>query len=96
MLASQAPLIVRVKYRKSILCVHEIGIWSSERRHHFSSGEAQAALGGSAAAARLALNRLARQKLVSPGFTWDIDEAALVVSSRVIEILHGDPWKSEG
>ena len=65
-------------------------------RHHFSSGEAQAALGVSAAAARLALNRLARQKLVSPGFTWDIDEATLVVSSRVIEILHGDPWKSEG
>ena len=33
--------------------------------------------------------------LLSPGFTWDIDEAAPVVSLRLIEILHGDPWKGE-
>jgi len=34
-------------------------------RHHFSSREAQAALGVSAAATKLALNRLAKQKLVA-------------------------------
>ncbi len=34
-------------------------------RYHFTSREAQAALGVSAAAAKLALNRLAKQKLVA-------------------------------
>ena len=34
-------------------------------QYHFTSGEAQAALGVSAAAAKLALNRLAKQKLVA-------------------------------
>ena len=35
-------------------------------QYHFTSREAHAALGVSAAAAKLALNRLARQKLVAP------------------------------
>jgi len=34
-------------------------------QYHFTSGEAQAALGVSAAAAKLALNRLAKQKLAA-------------------------------
>ena len=34
-------------------------------RYHFTSREAQAALGVSAAAAKLALNRLAKQKLIA-------------------------------
>jgi hypothetical protein len=34
--------------------------------------------------------------LLSAGFTWDIKTAALIVSSRLIERLPGDPWKGEG
>lgn len=33
--------------------------------------------------------------LLSAGFTWDIKTAAPLVSSRLIEILPGDPWKGE-
>lgn len=33
--------------------------------------------------------------LLSDGFTWDIDEAARVVLSRLIALLPGDPWKGE-
>lgn len=34
--------------------------------------------------------------LLAPGFTWDIKTAAPLVSSRLIEILPGDPWKGRG
>lgn len=34
--------------------------------------------------------------LLSPGFTWDIKTAAPFVSSRLIEILPGHPWKGKG
>lgn len=33
--------------------------------------------------------------LLVAGFTWDIETAAPLVSSRLIERLPGDPWKSE-
>ena len=33
--------------------------------------------------------------LLAAGFTWDIQAAAPVVSSRLIELLPGDPWKGE-
>ena len=42
-----------------------IGGLAASGRYHFTSREAQAALGVSAAAAKLALNRLAKQKLVA-------------------------------
>ena len=38
---------------------------ASRGRYHFTSGDAQAALGVSAAAARLALNRLGKQRLIA-------------------------------
>lgn len=31
--------------------------------------------------------------LLAAGFTWDVKTAAPVVSSRLIELLPGDPWK---
>ena len=31
--------------------------------------------------------------LLATGFVWDLEAAALVVSSRLIELLPGDPWK---
>jgi hypothetical protein len=31
--------------------------------------------------------------LLTAGFTWDINAAAFVVSSRLIECLPGHPWK---
>jgi hypothetical protein len=31
--------------------------------------------------------------LLSAGFTWDIETPALLVLSRIIAILPGDPWK---
>jgi len=31
--------------------------------------------------------------LLADGFAWDIEEAAPIVSSRLIELLPGDPWK---
>jgi len=34
--------------------------------------------------------------LLATGFVWDIKAAAMVVSSRLIELLAGDPWKGEG
>lgn len=33
--------------------------------------------------------------LLATGFTWDMDEAAPVVSSRLIELLPGESWKGE-
>ena len=34
--------------------------------------------------------------LLATGFVWDIDVAVAVVSTRLIELLPGDPWKGEG
>ena len=36
------------------------------------------------------------QPLLAPGFTWDIDEMATSVSTRLIQELPGAPWKGEG
>lgn len=33
--------------------------------------------------------------LLATGFTWDVDEAATAVSSRLVALLPGDPWKGE-
>ncbi|MGI8784384.1 MAG: nucleotidyl transferase AbiEii/AbiGii toxin family protein [Acidobacteriota bacterium] len=33
--------------------------------------------------------------LLATGYQWDPDAAALVISSRLIEILPGEPWKGE-
>ena len=33
--------------------------------------------------------------LLAPGFKWDIAEAAHSVSSRLIALLPGEPWKGE-
>ena len=33
--------------------------------------------------------------LLAPGFMWDLAAAVPVVSSRLIELLPGDPWKGE-
>jgi predicted nucleotidyltransferase component of viral defense system len=34
--------------------------------------------------------------LLAAGYEWDIEEAALILSSRLIALLPGDPWKGEG
>jgi len=34
--------------------------------------------------------------LLAPGYRWDIQDAARIVSSRLIELLPGEPWKGEG
>lgn len=34
--------------------------------------------------------------LLAGGYTWDVEAAAPVVSSRLIELLPGDPWKGDG
>ncbi|HEX9885838.1 MAG TPA: nucleotidyl transferase AbiEii/AbiGii toxin family protein [Longimicrobiales bacterium] len=34
--------------------------------------------------------------LLADGFRWEIDKAALVVLSRLIALLPGDPWQGEG
>ena len=34
--------------------------------------------------------------LLATGFSWDIEKAASLVSSRLISLLPGDPWKGEG
>jgi len=34
--------------------------------------------------------------LLAAGYTWDIDAAAAAVSSRLIALLPGEPWKREG
>jgi hypothetical protein len=34
--------------------------------------------------------------LLAAGFAWDIQTAAPVVSSRLIELLPGAPWKGGG
>jgi len=31
--------------------------------------------------------------LLASGYTWDMDEAAQKVSSRLIALLPGEPWK---
>ena len=34
--------------------------------------------------------------LLAAGFEWDVEEAAPVVQSKLIELLPGDPWKGGG
>jgi hypothetical protein len=34
--------------------------------------------------------------LLAAGFRWDIDDAARMVSLRLISLLPGEPWKGEG
>jgi predicted nucleotidyltransferase component of viral defense system len=31
--------------------------------------------------------------LLAPGYSWDIDAAAAIVSSQLIQLLPGDPWR---
>ena len=33
--------------------------------------------------------------LLAAGYEWDAEAAAPVVSSRLIELLPGDPWKGD-
>jgi len=33
--------------------------------------------------------------LLAPSYSWDVERAAAVVSSRLIQILPGDPWKGK-
>ena len=34
--------------------------------------------------------------LLAPGRHWDMEESAMKVSKRLIELLPGEPWKGEG
>ncbi|MGD0867008.1 MAG: hypothetical protein ABSA49_15785 [Rhizomicrobium sp.] len=34
--------------------------------------------------------------LLAPSYTWDSEAAAAIVSSQLIQLLPGDPWKGEG
>jgi hypothetical protein len=33
--------------------------------------------------------------LLAPGYDWNMEEAARIVSARLITLLPGEPWKGE-